>query len=161
VDGQFQKAGFAAGRICEIHGSIHHLQCATGCCDAIWPADDFLPEVDAATCRLTGDLPLCPRCGSLARPNVLMFSDWGWIGRRSEAQHARLAAWLAAVDRPLCIEIGAGTTIPSVRHFAENHGGRLIRINPDEAQVPDRHTAIGLPLGGREGIAALAAALAA
>ncbi len=26
VDGQFQKAGFAAGRICEIHGSIHHLQ---------------------------------------------------------------------------------------------------------------------------------------
>jgi NAD-dependent SIR2 family protein deacetylase len=25
VDGQFAKAGFAAGRICEIHGSIHHL----------------------------------------------------------------------------------------------------------------------------------------
>ncbi len=28
VDGQFQKAGFPAGRICEVHGSIHHLQAA-------------------------------------------------------------------------------------------------------------------------------------
>jgi len=26
VDGQFQKAGFGAGRLCEVHGSIHHLQ---------------------------------------------------------------------------------------------------------------------------------------
>jgi NAD-dependent SIR2 family protein deacetylase len=26
VDGQFQKAGFAQGRVCEVHGSIHHLQ---------------------------------------------------------------------------------------------------------------------------------------
>ena len=161
VDGQFQKAGFAADRICEIHGSIHHLQCSAGCSDAIWPADGFVPAVDAAACRLTGELPHCPRCGALARPNVLMFGDWGWIGRRSEAQQARLAEWLAAVDRPVCIEIGAGTAIPSVRHFAENHGGRLVRINPDEPQVPDPRTGISLPLGGREGIAALAAALAA
>ena len=161
VDGQFQKAGFAADRICEIHGSIHHLQCSAGCSEAIWAADGFVPEVDAPACRLTGELPHCPRCGALARPNVLMFGDWGWIGRRSEVQHARLARWLAAVDRPVCIEIGAGTAIPSVRHFAENHGGRLIRINPDEPQIPDPRTGIGLPFGGRAGIAALAAALAA
>ena len=28
VDGHFQKAGFSAGRICEVHGSIHHIQAA-------------------------------------------------------------------------------------------------------------------------------------
>jgi NAD-dependent SIR2 family protein deacetylase len=161
VDGQFQKAGFAAGRLCEIHGSIHHLQCIAGCSDAIWPADGFIPEVDVAACRLIGELPRCPRCGALARPNVLMFGDWGWIGRRSEAQHARLAGWLEQVERPMCIEIGAGTTIPSVRRFSESHGGPLVRINPDEPQVPDSHTGIGLPLGGAEGIAALAAAVGA
>lgn len=29
VDGQFQKDGFAAERILEVHGSIYHLQCRT------------------------------------------------------------------------------------------------------------------------------------
>jgi NAD-dependent SIR2 family protein deacetylase len=31
VDGQFQKAGFRDSEICEVHGSIHHLQCLKGC----------------------------------------------------------------------------------------------------------------------------------
>ncbi|NJD23790.1 MAG: NAD-dependent deacetylase [Betaproteobacteria bacterium] len=160
VDGQFQKAGFPATRVCEIHGSIHHLQCAAGCCDATWPADAFVPEVDRDACRLTGELPHCSRCGALARPNILMFGDWDWVARRSEAQEQRLAAWLAAADRPICIEIGAGTAIPSVRRFAETCGGRLVRINPNEPEVPDPATGIGLALGGLAGIAALASALA-
>jgi NAD-dependent SIR2 family protein deacetylase len=159
VDGHFQKAGFSAARVCEIHGSIHHLQCTAGCSDATWPADGFVPEIDTDACLLIGDLPHCPRCGALARPNILMFGDWEWIGRRSEAQEQELAAWLAAVDRPVCIEIGAGTSIPSVRHFAETCGGRLVRINPNESQVPDARTGISLPLGGAAGIAALAAAI--
>src|SRR6201999_697221 len=37
VDGQFQKA--ASGRVAEAHGSIHHLQCFSGCTNEIWPAD--------------------------------------------------------------------------------------------------------------------------
>ena len=35
VDGQFQKAGFPADRVVEVHGSIHHLQCMDGCFDSI------------------------------------------------------------------------------------------------------------------------------
>lgn len=158
VDGQFQKAGFPAGRVCEVHGSIHHLQCAAGCCDAIWPADGFVPDVDAAACRLRNDLPHCPHCGGLARPNILMFGDWQWVERRSAGQQAALADWLAAVDRPLCIEIGAGNAIPTVRRFSERHGWRLLRINPDEFRVPDPARGIGLAAGGRAGIAQLCAA---
>jgi NAD-dependent SIR2 family protein deacetylase len=41
-----RKPGFAAERIAECHGSIHHLQCLDGCHDGIWPADDFQPELD-------------------------------------------------------------------------------------------------------------------
>ena len=41
VDGHFQKAGFAADRIVECHGSIHHLQCAASCTDEIWEAHDI------------------------------------------------------------------------------------------------------------------------
>ena len=31
VDGQFQRAGFDSNQVCEVHGSIHHLQCVQGC----------------------------------------------------------------------------------------------------------------------------------
>ena len=51
-----------------------------------------------------------------------------------------MEAWLAGVSRPVVIEIGAGTAIPSVRHFSQlvirRNGGRLIRINPRESGVP-------------------------
>lgn len=155
VDGHFQKAGFAADRVCEIHGSIHHLQCAAGCGERIWPADDFEPEVDADNCRLLNELPHFPHCGALARPNILMFGDWGWLDRRTTLQYQRLQAWLTTVERLVCIEIGAGTNIPTVRHFSENCGGRLIRINPGEPEVPDPTMGIALAMGGLEGISCL------
>ncbi|MGW8393676.1 SIR2 family NAD-dependent protein deacylase [Pseudoduganella sp. HUAS MS19] len=135
VDGQFQKAGFDPRAIYECHGSIHHLQCLEPCCSKIWAADDFMPDVDADACRLRNEPPLCPDCGGLARPNILMFGDWGWVERRSEMQAARLEAWLGTVRRPLVIELGAGTAIPSVRHFGHQvvqRGGRMVRINPRE-----------------------------
>jgi NAD-dependent SIR2 family protein deacetylase len=152
VDGHFQKAGFASDQVCEVHGSIHHLQCTTGCCQRIWPAEVFHPEIDVANCRLLGELPCCPHCGSLARPNILMFGDWGWLDRRTTLQFQRLQQWLATVDRLVCIEIGAGTNIPTVRHFSEDCDGRLIRINPGEPEAPD---GIGLAMGGLDGITRL------
>lgn len=159
VDGQFQQAGFPADRVCEVHGSIHHLQCAAGCSDAIWPATDFQPEIDADNCRLRNEPPHCPACGGLARPNILMFGDWGWVERRTELQHRRLQEWLAAVDRLVCIEIGAGSNIATVRHFSEQQAGRLVRINPNETEVPSDGRSIGLAFGGQQGIAALVAAI--
>lgn len=159
VDGQFQKAGFDPQQIHECHGSIHHLQCLQPCCAAIWPAQDFQPEVDEETCQLRNPAPLCPHCGGLARPNVLMFSDWGWIDQRSATQASQQEAWLSAVRRPVVIELGAGTAIPSVRHFSQRviheFGGRLIRINPNEYDVPTRLD-VGLPMGAAAGLAAMA-----
>jgi NAD-dependent SIR2 family protein deacetylase len=160
VDGQFQKAGFAPGQVCEAHGSIHHLQCALRCGEHVWPATEFSPQVNEAECRLRNEPPHCPRCGALARPNILMFGDWDWVEARAVAQRERLQRWLAAVDRLVCIEIGAGSHIPTVRRFSENCGGRLIRINPDEPEVPAGVTGIGLALGAKAAITALSAALA-
>lgn len=140
VDGQFQKAGFAADSVHECHGSIAHLQCMAPCCNAIWPADGFSPEVDVAQCLLRNAPPVCPHCGGLARPNILMFYDSGWLEERTEEQAARLEKWLASVRRPVVVELGAGTAIPSVRHFSQRilreFGGRLVRINPRECEVP-------------------------
>jgi NAD-dependent SIR2 family protein deacetylase len=160
VDGHFQKAGFSSEQVCEVHGSIHHLQCLAGCCEKIWSAEAFHPRIDADNCRLLNEAPLCPHCGALARPNILMFGDWGWLERRTALQYQGLQQWLSGVDKLVCIEIGAGTNIPTVRHFSENCGGRLIRINPGEPQVPDPHTGIALALGGLAGIQQLRQAFA-
>jgi NAD-dependent SIR2 family protein deacetylase len=139
VDGHFQKAGFDPLRIDECHGSIHHLQCLAPCSAEIWPAEGFQPTVDSARCALLNAAPACPRCGGLARPNILMFDDWDWAGTRRDEQLMRRQRWLAGVRRPVVVEIGAGTGIPTVRAFAERvvqqHQGALIRINPREPHI--------------------------
>jgi NAD-dependent SIR2 family protein deacetylase len=164
VDGQFQKAGFADHRISECHGSIHHLQCSADCTGDpgdIWPADDFDPEIDESECLLTGEWPLCPRCRKIARPNILMFGDWGWLAQRSDAQEGRLQAWLRGVERLLVIEVGAGTHIPTVRRLGERLKGHLIRINPGEPQLPEGKGSTGVAIagGGLEALRAIAARL--
>ena len=162
VDGQFQQAGFDPAHVHECHGSIHHLQCLRPCCREIWPADAFVPDVDADACRLRNEAPVCPRCGALARPNILMFGDAEWVEERSARQAARLQAWLERVRRPVVIELGAGTAVPSVRHFSQqvvHGGGRLVRINPREWEVPKSRD-VGLAAGALEGLRAIAARLA-
>lgn len=145
VDGQFQKAGFKETQITECHGSIHHLQCINDCGIGIWPVDLFQPEVDLNQCLLLSDLPRCPGCDSLARPNILMFGDWGWDDTRSQQQTKRQERWLRAGFNSVVIELGAGTAVPSVRYFGESLRLPIIRINPDEFQL---HTpGIGLAMG--------------
>ena len=154
VDGQFQRAGIAEERIAEVHGSLHHLQCLEACCDALWRADGFEPVVDESECRIRSPLPRCPRCGALARPNVMMFGDADWIGARSEDQQAKLRNWLGVRNRAVAIELGAGSTIPTVRWFTEHCGLPYIRINPTEPEVPSRR-GIGIRAGALAALRAI------
>jgi len=160
VDGQFQKAGFCPDSINEDHGSIHYLQCTVPCSNNLWPADGFNPVVDDAVCRLVSDLPHCPRCGALARPNILMFSDSRWVERRQLVQEGRQKEWLAKVRNPLIIEIGAGSSIGSMRALSERlavqRAGYLIRINPREPEIPAPVHGTGIALGAREALHRLA-----
>ncbi len=88
VDGQFQKAGFSPNQIVECHGSIHYLQCQNGCLGEVWPASDFIPEVDEAHCALLNPPPRCSACGGIARPNIIMFGDGNWLDHRLREQEA-------------------------------------------------------------------------
>jgi len=163
VDGHFQRAGFSDDAITECHGSIHHLQCSRPCCGDVWSAEDFSPVVDDETCTLVNDPPKCPWCGAIARPNIMMFGDMGWIDRRSRRQESELRRWVDKATRIVVIEMGAGTAIPSVRHFSHelvvNHGARLVRINPKEPAVPTQHdvSIAGLALAALQAIAAAVA----
>lgn len=146
VDGQFQKVGFDETRIVECHGSIHSLQCLAACTTAIWPADELEVTIDEATCTFQGELPRCPYCGGLARPNIFMFNDWSWLSEHTDLQRYRLARWLATVQKLVIIELGAGTAIPSVRNKSQSLRAPLIRINPTAANVSGNQ-AVGIQAG--------------
>lgn len=158
VDGHFQRSCFGEDAVCEVHGSLLHLQCVRPCSSAIWDAADLRIEIDPTTFRAKGDLPRCPHCGSLARPNVLMFGDSKWRSERSDAQLEALDSWASGIEsrQLVVIEMGAGTAIPTVRHFGESlqsQGATLIRINPRESFGPQG--TIALDFGAREGLRAI------
>jgi NAD-dependent SIR2 family protein deacetylase len=158
VDGQFQKAGFESDRIIECHGSIHHFQCCKPCCDSVWSAADKDVSVDIDIFKAKMPLPVCIHCGTLARPNILMFGDWSWNQQRTDEQYQRFDQWMGRLRAENLnlgiIEIGAGKSVPTVRMFSERaantDGATLIRINPRDFEVPRSH--ISLPMGGAEGI---------
>ncbi|MFC1513851.1 NAD-dependent deacetylase [candidate division KSB1 bacterium] len=158
VDGQFQKAGFDDNLIEECHGSIHHMQCTKVCSDDIWNGEETQVEVDEEKFEAPGELPKCKNCGTLARPNILMFGDWMWNSHRTESQSIRLNNWLSEVSESnyklVVIETGAGQAVPTVRMKSEYvshiHNATLIRINPRDYHTPPGN--ISIPLGSREGI---------
>lgn len=152
VDGQFEKAGFDALQLLECHGSIHRLQCASPCSLQVWSADDLQLEVDMETIRTASELPTCPRCGKIARPNILMFGDGNWVPNTTDQQSVRLREWLAArrSERIVAVECGAGLAIPTVRNACERMAGQVIRINPRDFDTPTG--GIGIPLGAAEAL---------
>ena len=150
VDGQFQRAGFDPERILEVHGAIDWMQCTRECGIGLFTSETILVPVDESTMRAKEPLPSCPSCGALARPNILMFGDWGWDDARTRGQQARMSAWLraASASRMVVVECGAGSAIPTVRYFCEEKAASpnatLIRINPREPAVPQGHLSLAM-----------------
>lgn len=142
VDGHFQRSGFAKESVMECHGSIHHAQCLDNCGAGIWSSLDYTVNIDEETFRAAQPLPLCPHCGSLARPNILMFGDFEWDEARTERQHHRFSEWIQSNNNRsiVIVEMGAGKAVPTVRHQCEmlqrHIGATLVRINPRESEGP-------------------------
>ena len=161
VDNHFTKAGFDPDVVNECHGSIEHSQCNEGCTLEVFDAEAKNFDIDMDTMRVVSDLPKCPRCGALARPNILMFGDWRWSGARAFHQSGRFREWAALQpsSKMVVIECGAGTDIPTVRmegfKWSATAGVPLIRLNPRDYQE-DTDKQIGIPLGALEGLTAIA-----
>jgi len=117
-------------------------------------------------------IPKCLHCGEVARPNILMFGDWGWLEQRYEKQEDayrkfRKQTKNAEDAKVVMIEIGAGKGVPTVRHESENLLSRafkskthqaettLIRINMEDEDVPEefveacgQNSCVSLKMGG-------------
>ena len=157
VDAHFQKVGFDKNKIYECHGSIMRFQCSDTCGQEVWsPKQDFQLLIEEHSLKAKGPLPLCPTCKAIARPNILMFSDWDWDPKHSSIQQRKYHDWLDHNgDKNLVVlEIGAGENIPTVRMECESvyslKKGPFIRINPKECKIP--RGGISIPLGGMEAL---------
>lgn len=166
VDNHFTRAKFHDDRLYEVHGSIELRQCLQDCGVGIFPADNSDVVIDEATFRAAEPWPACPGCGGMARPNILMFGDYGWDSDRASDQREQWEAWLDSLRKHqspklAIVEIGAGLAIPTIRGLSETlvkiHGARLIRINPREPEVPPRQ--IGIAAGAFETLRAIDALL--
>lgn len=146
VDGHFHKTGYDPRRIYEIHGDLRHAQCKQPCTRDVYPMPAF-----TATVASEDEIPRCPRCQHILRPNVMMFSDTSLVWKNIDQGEDRYRSWAAAKMNLLGIEIGAGTVIPSIRYFGEERTAALIRINPHESE-PSRRQDVGIASTAVEGI---------
>jgi len=145
VDGHFQKTGFSDDEIIECHGSINHLQCSNKCNDKIWALENLNFNIDKNSTSVNGTLPLCPNCGGVARPNILMFNDDYWISSRTNNKRENFNNWYDNILGKKTVAIELGAAIPSVRRQCNSFAPNLIRINPRDYFVPDGAISIALP----------------
>lgn len=170
VDGHFQKAGFDSDKVVECHGSINFMQCySDDISTSIWPVPENTQyEIDNENLKLLSPLPTGPPRSEIqhpSRPNILMFGDWFWISDRTDAQNDRFSRFQTSLSVDggipfVVIEIGAGLGVPTVRLMSESLVGRnkgtLIRINPNEPEVPRwPKDNISLPMKGLEALKCL------
>ena len=147
VDAFFQRNGFEENRIYTPQGDYGRIQCLKPCSDHAWPSEQLinglLPLVDPVTGRLPLDqVPSCPNCGGPVFYNV---RGGGWfVDAPYQDQYKKYRKWVQETmgRRLLLIEIGAGFHTPvwirwpfeKITH--DNPKSHLVRINPEDADVP-------------------------
>ena len=162
VDGLFAKSGMGDQHIVECHGTIHLLQCRKQSCGSgLWPTADVAIVVNDELKVAEPPLPKCPRCGRVARPNILMFDDVSFLKTRRRQQLQEFERWLFGVETGtlVILEIGAGTTVPTVRRTAEDVARRMrapiIRINRDDHAPMLRDDRLSIDMGAADALEAI------
>ena len=138
VDGLHRLAG--SQEIIEIHGNLQELKCTA--CDHAELSPDFSGrEVP----------PLCPLCGAVLRPKVVLFGE----ALPEVALDNFIDALQAGFD--IVFSIGTSSVFPYITQpvvFAADSGISTVEINPAETQLSDI-VDYYLPLGAAEAMTAL------
>ncbi len=136
TDGYHIISGLDESLIYEVHGSMWRLQCMRGSsCSYGVRKNNKVPlcQLDYDTMKAE-NLPICPKCGELLRPNILMFGDWSYI--ENDYQINNYYNFMHNVGTPdLVFLIGSSSAVPTNDYVAKrlkNNGSFVVTINPDE-----------------------------
>ncbi len=66
IDGLHQRAG--ARQVIELHGNVYSGTCVS--CYRVYGSDKFYPDLIEQD-----GIPLCPECGGIIKPNVILFGE--------------------------------------------------------------------------------------
>lgn len=121
VDGFHRKAG--STRVIPIHGDVHVLHCVA-----------CVYEVTVSDYAGLQMPPMCPDCGALVRPRVVLFGEM--------LPMAALTNLDAEVQKGFDLVVSVGTTsiFPYIRApvlFAQACGKRTVEINPGTTDLSD------------------------
>jgi NAD-dependent deacetylase len=144
IDGLHQKAG--SRKVCEIHGSALRSYCVS--CNTQYGQDFIFESRD--------DVPRCPNCGKMVRPDVTLYGEFLPQNAYEEA--------VSLIRYADCLIIG-GTSLEvgSAAQLAHMyHGKYLVIINKGRTKMEGRadlvfHESIGevlsrVELSGKKGL---------
>lgn len=158
VDHQFIKAGFDETRIFATQGNYGEIQCARGCHQKVYDNEELFMKMDQTRkdCLIPSELvPKCPVCGGEMamhlRADQYFVEDEAW----HEAAD-RYAEYLEKVKKKqvVLLELGVGFNTPVIIRFPfeklvrEKKNFTLIRLNKDEAVIPESFGNRGIGIGG-------------
>lgn len=141
VDGLHARAG--TRELVEVHGSLRSAVCL-----------DCGEDVPMAEVAALLPPPVCPRCGRILKPAVVMFGEYLPAGAIERA--LRLAA-----EARLLLVVGSSLEVYPVASLPEETmaaGGVLAIVNRGRTQL-DAHAAVVVDAGAGETLSSLAAAL--
>jgi NAD-dependent deacetylase len=114
IDGLHSRAGSSS--VVEFHGNVGRTRCSNPACD-LPPFADAKPYMDA--------VPLCPRCGSNLRPDIVLFHEIIPARHSTDALHA-------LADCDLFVAIGTSGTVYPASDFVQwafDRGARTVFVN--------------------------------
>ncbi|MEE9259224.1 MAG: Sir2 family NAD-dependent protein deacetylase [Nitrospinaceae bacterium] len=155
TDGYHLRSGCPPDRVMEVHGSMWRLQCLEGCSRSFWENDSVpLCKLDRETMKASG-YPSCPGCRGIARPHILMFGDWEYVGHPDQEEN-----FDRFVQQPvdLAVLIGSSGAVPTNDYIAlrlKDQGAEVININPDPSTNSIVNTDLFLPMKSKEALVAL------
>lgn len=138
VDGLHRKAG--GGEVIEIHGCLHELFC-TQC--------DFEESIDSLEGRTLP--PMCPQCGALLRPKVVLFDEKLPTDAVDRLQDA------LELGFDVLITIGTSGVFPYISQpviQAAASGIFTVEINPIKTNL-SRHVGVHLAMGAAQAMSAI------
>ena len=158
VDHQFYKAGFASDRIFATQGDYGKIQCQKGCHPKTYESEEMFRKMDAGRkeCMIPSELvPRCPVCGGKMAMHLRCDNYFVEDEKWHEAAD-RYADFLVQnkTKRVVLLELGVGFNTPIIICFPfeklvrENASYSLIRLNMDEAVVPESFGERAIGIGG-------------
>ncbi|CAB50112.1 NAD-dependent protein deacetylase [Pyrococcus abyssi] len=123
VDDLHREAG--TRNLIELHGNIFRVKC-TKC-----NFKEYLKESQRLEEVLKEDLPKCPRCGSLLRPDVV------WFGEPLPREELDRAFKLAEKADAVLVVGTSGLVYPAayIPYIVKESGGTVIEVNVEESAI--------------------------